>query len=94
MVQPAPRLGPPGQNGFVRLTLPAGRSRWAIAAGLLGLLSIVVILAPLGLLTRLLGQDLGRAPERPGGGRAAFALIAGGVVLVAAAAMIVARTMM
>ena len=64
------------------MLLPVGRSGWAIAAGYLGLLSLIVVPAPFALIVSLIAiRDIrkSRTSEDPkhGMGRAIFGLILG-----------------
>ena len=62
----------------LRMILPIGRSGWAIAAGYLGLFSVLVVFAPFALLAGVLGlRDIKRKPELMGAGRAWFGVIMG-----------------
>jgi hypothetical protein len=62
----------------MRLLLPVGRSIWAIAAGYLGLISVLLIPAPLAVLTSILAfRDMRRNPKLHGMGRAIFGLVMG-----------------
>jgi hypothetical protein len=62
----------------MRVLLPVGRSIYAIIAGYLGLISVLVFPAPLALLFGVLAlRDIKRHPEKGGKGRAIFALIMG-----------------
>ena len=62
------------------MILPVGRSGLAIAAGYVGLLSILFFPAPIALLLGILAIiDIRRNPEKHGMGRAVFALIMGGL---------------
>lgn len=73
---PAPGIG---TDPTMRWLLPVGRSGYAIAAGYLGLLSIIPVLAQLALVFGLLAlRDIRRHPEKGGIGRAWFGVIAGG----------------
>ena len=75
--------GPPpssnmGDDAGMRMLLPVGRSLWAIAAGYLGLLSIICIFAPLAIVISVVAiYDLKRHPEKHGMGRAVFGLVMG-----------------
>ena len=66
------RPAPPDQrpevpDGFTRRLLPVDRSGWAAAAGYLGLLSVLVIPAPLALAVGLVGiRDIRHSEERTG----------------------------
>lgn len=65
-----------GQNAGWRLLLPVGRSGWAIAAGYLGLFSVLVIPAPFALLCGILAiRDIQKNPQKHGMGRAIFGII-------------------
>ena len=80
-----------GDDAAVRMLLPVGRSGWAIAAGYLGLVSVLLVPAPLALVCALLAiRDIKRHPDRHGMGRAIFGLIMGLLFTVALGFMIVA----
>ena len=69
-----------GDDAAIRMLLPVGRSGWAIAAGYAGLLSPLLVFAPLALFFGILAlRDIKRNPERHGKGRAIFGLIMGTV---------------
>lgn len=73
---------PLGQNAGVRLLLPVGRSVWAVIAGYLGLLSLLLLPAPLAILFSIIAiVDIIRSRRNPhpkhGLGRAIFGLIMG-----------------
>lgn len=78
---PPANLRPPqrlGDDPMVRMLLPVGRSGWAIAAGYLGLFSILAIFAPFALLTGILAiRDIRANPEKHGMGRAIFGIVMG-----------------
>jgi len=66
----------------MRLLLPVGRSGWAIAAGYLGLFSLIVLPAPIALIVSIIALwDIRRSKSSPhpkhGMGRAIFGLIMG-----------------
>jgi hypothetical protein len=68
-----------GDDPVMRTLLPVGRSWWAIAAGYLGLFSLLVFPAPLALLTGIVGIiDIRRHPHRHGMGRCIFGIVMGG----------------
>ena len=65
----------------MRMLLPIGRSWWAMAAGYLGLVSILVLPAPFALACGIIGiVDIRRNPKKHGMGRCLFGIIAGGIV--------------
>jgi hypothetical protein len=67
-----------GQDPGVRWLLPVGRSGWAIAAGYLGLLSVIPIFAPIALIISIVAiRDIKKHPQRHGMGRAIFGLVMG-----------------
>ena len=76
----------------MRIVLPVGRSLWAIAAGYVGLFSVLLIPAPLALLLGVVAIiDIKRHPKKHGMGRAIFAVVMG-VLFTVLLAIIVART--
>lgn len=71
-----------GDNAGMRLLLPVGRSGWAIAAGYLGLFSMVVVPAPLALIISIIAiMDIHKSKNaqhpKHGMGRAIFGLVMG-----------------
>jgi hypothetical protein len=73
---PQPRLAAP--NGCLALVVPVGRSGWAIAAGYFGLLSILILPAPLAIWFGVLAiRDIKKNPEKLGIVRAWFGILAG-----------------
>ena len=87
-------LGPPppsiGDDAVVRMLIPVGRSIWAIAAGYLGLISVLLLPAPIALILGILAvRDIKRHPEKHGMGRAIFGLVMGGLFSLVLAFIIV-----
>lgn len=73
---PQPSIGPKGTA--THYLLPTGRSVWAIAAGYLGLLSILLIFAPFAVGAGVVAlRSISRRPELGGKGRAWFGIVAG-----------------
>ncbi|MEZ5314577.1 MAG: DUF4339 domain-containing protein [Thermoanaerobaculia bacterium] len=69
---------PMGDDPMLRALLPVGRSGWAIAAGYLGLFSILLVPAPFALLSGVLAiRNIRRNPTLHGMGRAIFGIVAG-----------------
>ncbi|HET6247931.1 MAG TPA: GYF domain-containing protein [Tepidisphaeraceae bacterium] len=67
-----------GQDAGMRMLLPVGRSPWAIVAGYLGLLSVIILPAPLAVIFSIIAiMDIKKHPEKHGMGRAIFGLIMG-----------------
>jgi Domain of unknown function (DUF4190)/GYF domain 2 len=71
-----------GDDAAMRMLLPVGRSAWAIAAGYLGLFSLIVLPAPLALIVSIIALwDIRRSKSLPhpkhGMGRAIFGLVMG-----------------
>lgn len=67
-----------GDDRLMRALLPVGRSGWAIAAGYLGLFSLLFIPAPLAILAGIIGIiDIKRHPHRHGMGRCVFGIVMG-----------------
>ena len=66
------------ESRAMRMTMPVGRSGWAVASGYLALFSILFVPAPFALLTGILGiRDIRRNPKKHGMGRALFGIIMG-----------------
>jgi len=77
----APPRPPQGDDPVMRMLLPVGRSGWAIAAGYLGLLSLLGVFAPFALITGILAvRDIRKHPEKHGLGRAWFGIIMGALL--------------
>jgi hypothetical protein len=73
-----PRTEDIGQNAGIRMLLPVGRSFWAIAAGYMGLFSVLMFPAPIALLLGIVAViDIRKNPEKHGMGRAIFGIIMG-----------------
>lgn len=67
-----------GYDPALKHVLPVGRSGLAIAAGYLGLFSMLIFPAPLALIVGVLALlDIKRHPKKLGKGRAWFGIIAG-----------------
>ena len=66
------------EDAVLRVVLPIGQSGWAIAAGYLGLFSVLGIFAPFALLTGILAlRDIAEHPKKHGKARAIFGIIMG-----------------
>jgi hypothetical protein len=93
-VRPARRRPPPpdiGDDAGIRLLLPVGRSGWAIAAGYLGLVSVLCVPAPFALVAGLLAiAEMRRNPKKHGMGRAVFGIVMGGLGTVGLAVVLFA----
>lgn len=64
----------------MRMLLPIGRSWWALVAGYLGLVSILLLPAPFALFCGIMGIiDIRKNSEKHGMGRCVFAVIVGGL---------------
>jgi GYF domain 2/Domain of unknown function (DUF4190) len=87
--RPAPHLGPQpvaraarpaGDDPVMRMIAPVGRSPWAIAAGYLGLFSLLLLPAPFAVATGLLAlHDIRSDPTKHGKGRAIFGIVLGAI---------------
>ncbi|MBO5906247.1 MAG: DUF4190 domain-containing protein [Kiritimatiellae bacterium] len=67
-------------NAAMRILLPVGRSGLAIAAGYVGLLSLLPFVGIVAILLGVLAlRDIKSHPEKHGAGRAWFGIIMGGV---------------
>ena len=92
-VTPSPEVNTTDTAGM-RMLIPVGRSGMAIAAGYLGLLSVLLIPAPFAIIAGVVAlNEMKRKPELHGAGRAWFGIIMGVlsigvfVICIAAAAM-------
>ncbi len=87
---PIPEARNLGDDPIMRIVLPVGRSLWAIAAGYVGLFSVLLIPAPLALLLGVVAiVDIKRHPKKHGMGRAIFAVIMGALFSVLLAIIVV-----
>ena len=69
------------QSAGIRMLIPVGRSGWAIAAGYMGLLSIMLVPAPLAIIFGILAiRDIKLHPDRHGMGRAIFGIVMGSLI--------------
>jgi hypothetical protein len=72
------RPRPLGDDAAMRFLLPVGRSLWAIAAGYMGLLSVLLLPAPVAVVLAIVAiRDIQQNPEKHGMGRAIFGLVMG-----------------
>lgn len=79
---PLPKQARFGDNAIERMLLPVGRSSWAIAAGYLGLFSLIILPAPIALIISIIAiRDVQKSKTwdhpKHGMGRAIFGLIMG-----------------
>ena len=79
---PLPRAKDMGDDAGIRMLLPVGRSGWAIAAGYMGLFSVLLFPAPLALIFGILAirnirRSRNDAHPKHGLGRAWFGVIMG-----------------
>jgi hypothetical protein len=75
---PPPQLQ--GDDQSLHWILPVGRSGWAIAAGYLGLFSLLGIFAPMAVIAGILGlREIKKNPRLGGRGRAIFGIVMGGI---------------
>ena len=83
----------PDHDPSLRAILPVGRTGLSIAAGYLGVVSLIlwpagVLAIPLGIIALL---DLRRKPGKLGAGRAIFAIVAGAFGLLSSIVVVVAK---
>jgi hypothetical protein len=88
-----------GDNAGMRMLLPVGRSGWAIAAGYVGLISVLVVPAPLAIILSIIAIrsiKKSKATDHPkhGMGRAIFGLVMGilGSLTICVLLLVVATT--
>src|SRR5829696_1043513 len=71
----------PGNDAKMRMLMPVGRTGLSIAAGYLGLFSVIPIFAPIAVIISLMAiRELRRKPNLHGMGRAVFGLVMGFVM--------------
>jgi hypothetical protein len=86
----APPEPPPPDPGM-GLILPIGLSGWAIAAGYVGLFSLIPFVAPIGLIVSIVAiRDLKKNPKLRGWGRAIFGLVVSAVMTIVLAIIVYA----
>ena len=89
---PAPGVAS-GNDALLRALLPVGRSGYAIAAGYLGLLSLLILPGPLAVCFSILAiRDLKKNPTKHGMGRAIFGLLMGGFGTAALLSILYSKT--
>jgi hypothetical protein len=92
---PIPRSArAPEDDPAMRMLLPIGRSGWAIVAGYLGLLSVLLVPAPFALAVSIVAiRDIRKSRQDPrprrGMGRAVFGLVMGVLGTIGLLAMII-----
>lgn len=73
---------PSDDDAVLRMLVPIGRSGWAIAAGYLGLLSLLPFVGVLAVTIGIVAvRDLRKHPDKHGAVRAWFGIIAGGLTM-------------
>lgn len=82
--------GAAGHDAGMRMLLPVGRTGLSIVAGYVGLGAILIFpLAPVAIILGVLAvRDIQRKPGSHGMGRAIFAIVAGALVSLAVAAIL------
>ena len=89
---PPPAVTDIGQDAVLRALIPVGRSGWAIAAGYLGLFSLLLLPAPFAIFTGIMAiRSIRRDPRKHGMGRAIFGIALGTLSLIAWALLAVAH---
>jgi len=81
---------PTAPNAFLALIVPIGRSAWAIFAGYLGLISILILPAPFAILCGVLAiKDINKNPHKLGLVRAWFGILSGSFCLLGLLIMVI-----
>lgn len=76
----------------MRMLMPVGLSGYAIAAGYLGLVSVLCLPAPFAVVFGILAiRAIRRDPKKHGMGRAVFGIVMGGGVMLLIAAVAIAN---
>ena len=90
-VEPARSHPDLGDDAGIRMLLPVGRSGWAIAAGYLGLISVLCLPSPLALIAGIMAiREIRRDRKKHGIGRAIFGIIMGGIGTIALVFVLIA----
>ena len=84
-----------GDDAGIRMLIPVGRTGWAIAAGYLGLFSLILLPAPISIIVSVIAiLDIQRSKRTPnvkrGLGRAIFGLVMGIIFTIALAFVVIA----
>ena len=76
---PRPMGGPADANNDpLRFVIPVNPSGWAVAAGYVGLVSVLMLPAPIAIILSVIAlRDLKKNPQKTGQARAIFGLIMG-----------------
>lgn len=75
---PSPWAKSSDEDPAMRFLLPVGRSPYAIAAGYLGLFSVLLVFAPFALICGIIAlREIKKNPKQFGKGRAIFGLVMG-----------------
>jgi hypothetical protein len=94
-IEPFRRYFPPSRpNDYaeMRWILPVGRAPWAIAAGYLGLFSLLGVFGPFAIIAGILGvRQIQRSPHLLGLGRAVFGIVAGSIATIIVVALLLTR---
>ena len=86
-----PRPVPIEDNEAIRMIIPIDRSGLAIAAGYLGLVSVIYFFAPIALVLGILAiRDIKKHPDKHGMGRAVFGIVMGAIFTVVLLIFIIA----
>ncbi len=76
----APQAAQPSQDAGLAYILPIGRSAWAIAAGYLALVSVLIVPAPFALGCGVMAlRDIRKDPKKTGKPRAILGIVMGGL---------------
>jgi hypothetical protein len=83
-----------GDNAGIRMLLPVGRSGWAIAAGYVGLVSVLLLPAPIAMILSIVAivdirKSKSQAHPKHGLGRAIFGLIMGSIFTILGAWLLI-----
>ncbi len=99
---PIPEQGAPGiqnkklgDDAGIRMLIPVGRTGWAIAAGYLGLFSIILLPAPISIIVSVIAiLDINKSKKtgirKRGLGRAIFGLVMGIIFSIILALVVIA----
>lgn len=82
-VRQLPPRKPSNNSNAMNVIIPINRSKWAVASGYFGLLSILVVPAPLAIITGFIAlKDIKKHPEKLGANRAKFGIAIGAFFII------------
>ncbi len=83
-----PHVDTIGTNDAIKMLVPIGRSGWAIAAGYMGLFSVLPFVGIIAIILGIVAvKDIKKHPDKLGIGRAWFGIVMGAITFLAYSAI-------